>query len=80
MGTNHFKQFGLQYGFEPDILPYDLAYVLLTRKGMWMFFRIEEDHCTNAGNLTAVLDDSHFYAEVEEKLKNIKTNDIISKQ
>jgi len=36
---------------------------------MWMFFRVEDDHCTNVGNLTAVLDDSLFYEEVEEKLK-----------
>ena len=37
-----------------------------------MFFRVEDDHCTNVGNLTAVLDDSLFYEEVEEKLKKLE--------
>jgi hypothetical protein len=42
-----------------------LSYVELARKGMWIFFRMEEDHSTNIGNFTAVLDDSKIYEELE---------------
>ena len=39
-----------------------------------MFFRVEDDHCTNVGNLTAVLDDSLFQEEVKKKLKKKNNN------
>ena len=35
-----------------------LTYIELSRKGLWMIFRIEDDHSQNTGNLRAMCDDS----------------------
>lgn len=34
-----------------------LSYIELSRKGMWMFFRVECDHSANVGNLNALESD-----------------------
>jgi len=41
-----------------------LSYVELARKGMWIFFRLEDDHSLNVGNLQALLDDTHIYLQI----------------
>jgi hypothetical protein len=38
-----------------------LAYIELSRKGIWMTFRIEDDHAVNTGNLRAMKNDSEFW-------------------
>jgi hypothetical protein len=38
-----------------------LSYIELARKGMWILFRLEDDHALNIARLTATLDDSHIY-------------------
>ena len=38
-----------------------LAYVEFARKGIWMTFRIEDDHAVNTGNLRAIYDDSNYW-------------------
>jgi hypothetical protein len=42
-----------------------LSYIELARKGLVLFFRLEDDHCANISNLKAVLDDSSYYRELE---------------
>jgi hypothetical protein len=44
-----------------------LSYIELARKGMWIFFRIEDDHSTNVGNLNALLDDTFIYERLRER-------------
>lgn len=34
-----------------------LSYIELIRKGMWIFFKLEDDHSTNVGNLNALISD-----------------------
>lgn len=38
-----------------------LTYIEFSRKGLWMVFRIEDDHAVNIGNLIAMKDDSEFW-------------------
>jgi hypothetical protein len=46
------------FGIDPLYFYMTLTVIELARKGMWGFFRIEDDHCTNMGNLQAIKDDS----------------------
>lgn len=41
-----------------------LSYIELARKGMWIVFRLEEDHSLNIAQLKATLDDSQIYQEI----------------
>lgn len=52
-------------GLSPVYFLMILAYIELARKGMWIFFRIEDDHSANIGNLKALIDDNHLYAQIE---------------
>ena len=53
-----------------------LSYVELARKGMWIFFRIEDDHSANVGFLRAMADDSHLYAILDVKIPLKEDNNI----
>lgn len=46
-----------------------LSYIELSRKGLWIFFRVEDDHSANVGALNALLSDEHIYARVRAKSK-----------
>lgn len=56
-----------------------LSYVELARKGMWIFFRIEEDHSVNRANLVAVLDDSNIYDSLSEIMVKNDTSKPVNK-
>jgi len=45
-----------------------LAYIELSRKGIWMTFRIEDDHAVNTGHLRAMKNDSEFWKRVDNAL------------
>ena len=45
-----------------------LAYVEFARKGIWMTFRIEDDHAVNTGHLRALYNDDIYWEKVREKL------------
>lgn len=55
------------FGLNPVYFLMILAYIELARKGLWIFFRIEDDHSTNIGNLRALIDDSHLYTQIESQ-------------
>lgn len=63
-------------GLNPVYFLMILAYVELARKGMWMFFRIEDDHSLNIATLAAVLDDSHIYKAFDQHIHNPNTKSL----
>jgi hypothetical protein len=53
-------------GVNPVYFLMILSYIELARNGLWIFFRIEDEHSLNIANLKALLDDSSIYETLEE--------------